>query len=112
MPHSGEGYGRIVDILEAIDKIASFTNGLDEASFFSNPLVRDAVVWNLTVIGEAAGAVPASVRDAHPDVPWARMRGLRNLLVHEYFGIDDEIIWSTVTNNILPLAEALREILP
>jgi uncharacterized protein with HEPN domain len=111
MPRRDSGVDRINDILDAIVRVETFTDGLNTVEFASDPLVRDAVAWNLDVIGEAAGAVSEAIRRAHPEVPWDRMRGLRNLLVHEYFGIDNEIIWVTVQNDVLPLAPTLRRLL-
>ena len=103
--------GRVMDILEAIDRIEGFIAELDAETFRRDRKARDAVVWNLTVVGEAARAVPDALQARHPDVPWAKMRDTRNLLVHEYFGIDDDIVWATVTRNLLPLAPRLRELL-
>ena len=103
--------GRIADMLDAIDRIAGFIAGLDAETFRHDLKARDAVVWNLTVVGEAARAIPDALQARHPDVPWAKMRDTRNLLVHEYFGIDDDIVWATVTRNLLPLAPRLPEIL-
>lgn len=102
--------GRLQDMIEAIHAVEVIVEGMDEASFLADRRSRDAVLWNLTVLGEAVRGVPAHLQDAHPEVPWARMRGLRNLLVHEYFGIDDRIVWATVTRNVLPLLEPLRRI--
>ena len=102
--------GRVQDMIEAIQAVEAFVGEMDEASFLADRRSRDAVLWNLTVLGEAVRGVPADLQDAHPEVPWARMRGLRNLLVHEYFGIDDRIVWATATRNVLPLLEPLRRI--
>ncbi|UCF82816.1 MAG: DUF86 domain-containing protein, partial [Desulfobacteraceae bacterium] len=60
--------------------------------------IVDAVIRNLTVIGEAAGHVPDDIVSAYPDIPWRDMRDMRNFVVHEYFGISDKIIWDTVYN--------------
>ncbi len=100
--------GRLQDMIEAIEAVEAIVEGLDEANFLEDRRSRDAVLWNLTVLGEAVRGVPADLQDAHPEVPWARMRGLRNLLVHEYFGIDDRNVWATATRNVLPLLEPLR----
>lgn len=81
--------GRVQDMIDAIQAVEAIVEGMDEASFLAERRSRDAVLWNLTVLGEAVRGVPADVQAAHPEIPWARMRGLRNLLVHEYFGIDD-----------------------
>jgi uncharacterized protein with HEPN domain len=74
-------------------------------------LRHDAVIKNLTVIGEAAGRVPASVVDASPQIPWPRMRAMRNVVVHEYFGIDDDLLWGTVTDDLKPLVPLLATLL-
>ncbi|MGB2768363.1 MAG: DUF86 domain-containing protein, partial [Candidatus Zixiibacteriota bacterium] len=65
----------------------------------------DAVIRNLEIIGEAARNLPEAVRNGHPDIPWKRMIGLRNIAVHEYFGVDLSIIWEVITKN-LPEAKA------
>lgn len=102
--------GRLPDMIEPIQAVEVIVDEMDEAGFLADRRSRDAVLWNLTVLGEAVRGVPADLQDAHPEVPWARMRGLRNLLVHEYFGIDDRIVWATVTHNVLPLLDPVRRI--
>jgi uncharacterized protein with HEPN domain len=69
------------------------------------------VVRNLIVIGEAARHVPDEVVAANPQIPWARMRGMRNLVVHEYFGVDVDVLWDTVTGNLPALLPLLRDLL-
>jgi uncharacterized protein with HEPN domain len=71
----------------------------------------DAVLRNISVIGEAAGHVPENVVSAHPEIPWRDMRDMRNVIVHAYFRIDNEILWDTVQLNLPPLQEALRRLL-
>lgn len=101
---------RLEDILEAISKIASYTTGLDLAAFEADERTRDAVVWNFAVTGEAARLVPSEIVARFPDVPWASMRGMRNIVIHEYFGIDVEIVWETATRNLPALEPRLRQI--
>jgi uncharacterized protein with HEPN domain len=74
---------RIDDILAAIEKIQRFTHGLDLNKFQTDAKTRDAVIRNLTVIGEAALHLPEVVKAAHPEIPWREMQGIRNLVVHE-----------------------------
>lgn len=102
---------RIDDMIAAVDKILSYTAGMDKAAFAADERTIDAVVRNLIVIGEAAGHVPEDVVAASPQIPWARMRGMRNLAVHEYFGIDVNVLWDTVTVNVPSLPPLLRELL-
>lgn len=102
---------RIDDMIAAVDKILRYTAGMDKATFAADERTIDAVVRNLIVIGEAAGHVPEEVVAASPQIPWARMRGMRNLAVHEYFGIDVNVLWDTVAVNLPTLPPLLRELL-
>jgi uncharacterized protein with HEPN domain len=101
---------RIEDILGAIDLIHEYTQAMDRRAFGADRRTVDAVVRNL-IIGEAANHVPDDVAAAHPEIPWTRMRGLRNLAVHEYFGVDDDVLWDTVTVNLPALEQPLRVLL-
>ena len=87
------------DILEALEKIQRYVKDLTYDTFVKNDMAVDAVIRNLEIIGEAARNLPEAVRNGHPDIPWKRMIGLRNIAVHEYFGVDLSIIWEVVTKN-------------
>ena len=102
---------RIEDILVAIERIQRYTDGMDLSSFSRDDRTVDAVVRNITVIGEAAGAVPEDVRRKYPELPWEEMRGIRNVIVHEYFGVSLPILWQTVTADLPPLIPLLKQIL-
>jgi uncharacterized protein with HEPN domain len=71
----------------------------------------DTVVRNLEVIGEAATRIPDDFRTVHAEIPWRRVIGLRNRVIHEYFGADLEIVWSVVTNDLPPLRSGVRQII-
>lgn len=71
-------------------------------------MAEDAIERNLQIIGEAVNHLPAEITDAHPDVPWPQIRGFRNILVHQYFGVDVEVVRDVVETHLPPLAEALR----
>jgi Uncharacterized conserved protein len=101
----------VADIVDAIGAIEGYTAGLTQEQFFDDRLRLDAVIKNLTVIGEAAGRVPASVMEASPEIPWSRMRAMRNVVVHEYFGIDQDVMWGTVTDDLKPLVPLLAALL-
>ena len=90
----------IEDILDSIKKVESYIKDLQYTDFEGNDLVIDAVIRNLEIIGEAAKNVPEDMRLANPDVPWSRMIGLRNVTIHEYFGLDLSIIWEIVSRNL------------
>ncbi len=71
----------------------------------------DAVIRNLEIIGEAARNIPLELRDKYSDIPWRRIVGLRNVVIHDYFGVDLEIIWEIITKDLLDLKEKIKGIL-
>lgn len=91
------------DILDAIGRIEEYTKGMSLASFKSDRMRQDAVVRNLIVIGEAAKNLPESARPVSKNVDWNKIAGLRDIVVHQYFNVDMEIVWSIVASNIRPL---------
>jgi uncharacterized protein with HEPN domain len=101
----------IEDIRQACDDIISFTTGFKSA----NDLKHDrrtllAVIHSLEIIGEAARQTPRAFREAHPEIPWRETASLRNVIAHEYFGLDIEIIWDVVKTQIPILAAQVRKI--
>lgn len=98
------------DILEAIDKIRRYTAGLSQDTFRRDDKTLDAVVRNLEVIGEAVKKLPAKIRSKHPQVDWKRIAGLRDILIHEYFGIDVEIIWDILESKLPVLEREVKKI--
>lgn len=98
-------------MLGGIAKIERYTKGLSPTHFREDEKTIDAVVRNLIIIGEAARLVPDEIAERHPEIAWKKMRGLRNLAVHEYFGVDADILWETVQHELPPLAPMLRRIL-
>ena len=88
-------------------KVTRYTEGLDQPQFLADELIVDAVLRNLELLGEAAKQIPPDVRLRHPTVPWRRIAGLRDVLAHAYFGLEDETIWQTVKISIPALAEQL-----
>ncbi|MFO7606875.1 MAG: DUF86 domain-containing protein [Desulfurivibrionaceae bacterium] len=91
----------IDDILEAASKIASYTAGMTREDFVSSGMAADAVVRNLEIIGEAANRLPKEFTDKHPEINWRKIIGLRHRIVHDYFGVDLDIIWA-ITRQDLP----------
>jgi uncharacterized protein with HEPN domain len=70
----------------------------------------DAVQRNFTVIGEAVRQIPPAIQGKHPEIPWAQMQGMRNILVHEYDAVKLDVIWRTIQNNLPPLVKPLRKL--
>ena len=91
-------------------KVIRYTGGLDQQQFLTDELTVDAVLRNLELLGEAAKQIPDNVRQRHPTVPWRRIAGLRDVLAHAYFGLEEETIWQTVSLSVPALAEQLKEV--
>jgi uncharacterized protein len=101
----------VEDILAAIAKIERYTQGMDLDQFRSSDITLDAVVRNFTVIGEAARQIPSEIEKANADIPWDKMRALRNVVVHQYFGVDMSILWETLRHDLPPLTPLLKRVL-
>lgn len=102
---------RIEDMLDALRTVQRFTGELSEAQFRADRRTIDAVVRNLEVAGEAARHMPDEVRTRFPELPWQDLADLRNVLSHEYFGVDLGLLWQAVTAELSPLVSALERIL-
>lgn len=98
------------DIITSITSIEDYIKGLSFEEFSHDKKTVDAVVRNLEIIGEAARNVPKDVRDKYPDIPWERMVSMRNKVLHEYFGVDIEILWQTINEDLLPLEEQIKDL--
>jgi uncharacterized protein with HEPN domain len=94
-----------------VDRIGRYTAGLDRARFEADERTIEAVCFALVVIGEAAGHVPVDVQASAPEIPWRKMRAMRNLAAHEYFGIDVGAVWQTATSDVPPLKPLLEALL-
>lgn len=88
------------DILCSIEKIESYIAGLSYDDFCKNDMAVDAVIRNFEVIGEAARNIPQRIQKKHRDIEWREAIGFRNILIHDYFGIDVEAVWDTIQTNI------------
>lgn len=97
------------DILTAARKIVEFTKGLSYVQFRDDDKTFDAVVRNLEIIGEAAKKIPDDLRKSHAKIEWKKIAGLRDILIHEYFGIDAELVWDIVQNKVPELIADLKK---
>ena len=98
------------DILLSMERISTYIGEMDQQSFASDTRTVDAVVRNLEIIGEAATRIPEEFKAGHPEVPWRRVVGLRNRIVHEYFGVDIGIVWSVVSQDLPHLKSQIQDI--
>jgi uncharacterized protein with HEPN domain len=99
------------DILEAIAQIQEYTAGIDYPMFIQDRRTQDAVVRNLEIIGEAASRLPGSIKSGISNIEWKKIVGLRNILIHEYFGVSLPVVWDIVQNKLGPLEITCRNLL-
>ena len=98
------------DIRECSVRVLEYAGTMNREDFFEDRKTLDAVMRNLAIIGEAAKKIPADVRRKYPDIPWKKMAGLRDIVVHDYFGIDEDIIWDVVSVKIPELKQSMDAI--
>ncbi len=98
------------DILESGEKIKSYTLGYTKELFFNDDKTIDAVTRNLEIIGEASNRIPEEFKIDHPEIPWRQLIGLRNRIIHEYFGVDLDIIWDIIQNDLEDCLEWIENI--
>ncbi len=101
----------LVDIIDATTDIRSFTRGMAFDDFVADKRSKLAVIRCLEIIGEAVKNLPEDLKLAHPDVDWRAAAGMRDVLIHAYFGSSDRVIWDTVTNDLPGLERQVKEIL-
>jgi len=102
---------RVQDILAAITEIQSFIAGLSKTEFLNDAKTLKAIVADLTIIGEAARHVDNSVIQAHPEIPWILMTGMRHRIVHGYYQVDPMVVWDTCQQDLDPLIQPLQQLL-
>jgi uncharacterized protein with HEPN domain len=99
------------DILTSCQKISRYTQGLDYDSFITDELIFDGVIRNLQIIGEAVKQIPLEMRNKYPQVEWRKIAGLRDILVHNYYSLQNETIWDIIQNKIIPLKAQIEQMI-
>lgn len=98
----------VADMIGFAEKILTYTEGLDQATFIASGLNYDATVRNLELIGEAANHIPPDIRGQYPQIPWRLIIATRNRLIHGYLGIDNDTLWSIITDDTPSLLSQLQ----
>ncbi len=101
-------------MIDACERVVSYTDGMNQVSFLADRRTYDATLRNVGIVGEAARHIPESVHVSQSQIPWRAIIGARNRVIHAYMGLDDDVIWSIVSDDIprlLPLLEALLDTL-
>jgi len=98
------------DILESIEKIEEYTQSVDRQEFFRKTQIQDSVLRRLEIIGEAVKHIPKKVRSNYPEIPWQKIAGMRDVLIHEYFGVNLVRVWKVVTQDIVVLKVIIKRI--
>ena len=109
MPREFKSY--LMDIKISIEKIEKYTEDLSFEQFTEDELIQDGVVRNLEIIGEAVKNIPEEIKDSEQDMGWKKIAGLRDILIHAYFGIDVDIVWDIVKNKVPELKKKVLKLL-
>lgn len=102
---------RLEHIIQAVERIKRYTKGISYESFIADDMIYYAVVKNIEIIGEAANMLTSDFQATHPETPWKMIKGMRNYIVHEYFQIDNNVVWSVVTKNLSELETQISKYL-
>ena len=102
----------LLDMLLAAQNILEFAHGLSEEDFMNSKLHQSATIREVQVIGEAARQISEQTKSKHPDIQWKAILGMRNRVIHEYFRVDLDILWQTIQNDIKPLINQIRPLIP
>lgn len=99
------------DILDSVEKVSRFVQGMTYEQFANDDKTSYAVIRALEIIGEATKHIPESIRTDHPLVPWREMAGIRDKLIHDYFGVNHKVIWKTAIEDLPNIEPAIRSVL-
>ena len=99
------------DIIESIDKVFIYTENMSYEEFINDSKTQDAVFRNFEIIGEATNQIPENIKNSYSQIEWHKLIGLRNRIIHEYFGVDTNIVWNIIKNNLSDFKSSINNIL-
>ena len=111
MPGKPTDLERINHMIESINKIFSYTDGVSYAEFYNNELLQDAVIKNFEIIGEAAYHITLELKERYESIEWSKIQRIRHVLVHDYYKINPEILWNTIDRHFHDLLVNLENLL-
>ncbi len=100
----------LYDVLECCDRVADYINGVREEDYHANPMLQDALVRNIEVVGEAVKNLSSKITDAHPKIAWSQIARMRDKIAHHYFRINLDVVWKTATEDIPKLRPLIASI--
>ncbi len=100
----------IEHILNCIRKIKEYSNNLSKKEFADNELIQDAIIRNIEIIGEATKKVSNNLKQTYNEIPWKEMAGMRDKLIHDYMGVDIDVVWKTIESDIILLDEMIHKV--
>jgi uncharacterized protein with HEPN domain len=102
----------LLDMLQSARKALDYASGLTENQFMTDSLRQDAILRQLTILGEASKKISTELRAAHPEIPWRKVAGFRDVVVHDYFGVDLKEVWRIIQDDLPALVKLLEPLVP
>jgi uncharacterized protein with HEPN domain len=102
----------LLDMLQSAQRALDYASGLSENQFMADNLRQDAILRQLTILGEASKKISNELRTAHPDIPWRKVAGFRDVVVHDYFGVDLKEVWRIIRDDLPSLVKLLEPLVP